>query len=134
MDLIIREFGPNVVSVTAFGSQVKGLARADSDFDFLIIADGLDNNPNVRLEQIASAVTDILFKTGVRISPLVLSREEAKQEAEISSPLLTSILSDYKTLHDPSKFTLELFDLVKRSRYGTTYIERGRVWNLARTV
>ena len=134
LSMILREFGPHVVSVTMFGSRVKGNARRDSDYDMIIIMEQLDPNPNVREESVASAVSNILLASGFRISPLVLSREEAIKEAQNGSPLLAGILSDYKILYDPAKFMLSLFDLVKQSRPNLTYIERGRSWNLARTV
>jgi len=134
LSMVLHEFGSHVVSVTMFGSRVKGGARSDSDYDMLIIMDQIDQNPNVREERVASAITSILLASGDRISPLVLSREEVTHEAEQGSPLLASILVNYEILHDPSRFTAELLDLVKRSRSSLTYIERGRAWNLARTV
>jgi hypothetical protein len=100
----------------------------------LIMTDQIDQNPNVREERVASAITNILLASGVRISPLVLTREEAMREVEHGSPLLSSILGNYEILYDPSGLAAELLDLVKRSRSSLTYIERGRAWNLARTV
>jgi len=132
--MVLQEFGPLVVSVTMFGSQVKGGPRPDSDYDMIIIMKELHPNPNVREEFVASAISDILLSSGFRISPLVLSREEATREAENGSPLLATILSDYEILYDPTRFMVELLDLVKRSRQSITYVERGRAWNLARTV
>ena len=134
LSMVLREFGPDVVSVVVFGSRVRGGARSDSDYDMLIIMDQVDRNPNVRDERVASATANILLASGVRISPLVLNREEATDEAEHGSPLLSSILANYEILHDPNGFAIELLDLVKRSRSNLTYIERGQAWNLARTV
>jgi predicted nucleotidyltransferase len=134
LSMVPREFGPDVVSVIMFGSRVKGRARSDSDYDMLIIMGQVDRNPNVREEHVASATANILLASGVRISPLVLNREEAIDEAEHGSPLLSSILVSYKILYDPNGFAAELLDLVKRSRSSLTYIERGQAWNLARTV
>jgi len=132
--MVLREFDPGVVSVTMFGSRVKGGARSDSDYDMIIIMEQLDPNPNVREEFVASAITNILLSSGIRISPLVLSREEATREAENGSPLFASILSDYEILYDPTRFMAEVLDLAKRSRPSVTYVERGKAWNLARTV
>lgn len=134
LDLVLRKFGPHVVSVTIFGSQVRGEARERSDYDLIVIMEELDANPNVREENVASAVADILLSSGIRISPLVLSREEATFEATNGSPLLASVLSNYEILHDPTGFMIELLDLTKRLRCNITYIERGQAWNLARTV
>ena len=134
LSMVLREFGPDVVSVMVFGSRVRGGARSDSDYDMLIIMDQVDLNPNVRDERVASATANILLASGVRISPLVLNREEATDEAERGSPLLSSILANYEILYDPNGFAIELLDLVKRSRSSLTYIERGQAWNLARTV
>jgi hypothetical protein len=117
-----------------FGSRVKGEARPNSDYDMIIIMEQLDPNPNVREELAASAIADILLESGFRISPLVLTREEATNEVENGSPLFASILSSYRILYDPTGFMAELLDLTKRSRPNITYVERGRAWNLARTV
>jgi predicted nucleotidyltransferase len=52
----VREFGGSAVSVTMFGSRVKGDARPNSDYDMIIIIEQLDPNPNVREELVASAI------------------------------------------------------------------------------
>ena len=132
--MVLREFGASVVSVTMFGSQVKGEARPHSDYDVVIIMEALDPNPNMRGEIVASAITNILFESGLRISPLVFTREEATNEVENGSPLFATVLSDYAILYDPTGFMAELLDLTKRLRPKITYVERGRAWNLARTV
>jgi len=132
--LVLRELGSSVVSVTMFGSQVKGEARPHSDYDMVIIMEALDPNPNVRQEIIAFAITNILFESGLRISPFVLTKEEATNEVQSGSPLFASVLSDYEILYDPTGFMAELLDLTKRLRPKITYVERGRAWNLARTV
>jgi len=132
--IALREFGGHVICVTLFGSRVKGDARPSSDYDMIIIMEQLDSNPNLREELVASAVANILLGSGIRISPLVLTREEATKEVENGSPLFASILSNYKILYDPTGFMADLLDLTKRSRPNITYVERGRAWNLGRTV
>ena len=134
LKIVLREFGPRVVAVAMFGSRVKGSARTDSDYDMIIIMELLDPNPNIRDEFVACAVANVLLSSRIRISPLVLSREEATSEAENASPLLAGILADYEILYDPTKFMAELLDLTKRSRSDLTYVERGKTWDLARTV
>lgn len=134
LEMILREFRPGVVSVTMFGSRVRGGACSDSDYDMMIIMEHLDPNPNVQEEMVASATANILLSSGIRISPLVLSRGEATLEAKNGSPLLASIPSNYEILYDPTRFMAELLDLLKCSRSSLTYVERGQRWNLARTV
>jgi predicted nucleotidyltransferase len=134
LHMILHEFGPHVTSVILYGSRVKGGARVDSDYDMLLVVDRLDKNPNDREEMIASAVADILLNSGTRISPIVLTKEEAEAEAKNGSPLFSSILSDYKVLYDPTEYGVQLLDLIKQSRSEMRYVERGRAWNLARTV
>lgn len=131
LTMVLREFAPHVVSVTMFGSRVKGDARPNSDYDMIIIMEQLDSNPNVREELAASTIANILLESGFRISPLVLTREEATNEVENGSPLFASILSNYKILYDPTGFMAELLDLTKRSCPNITYVERGKRWNLA---
>jgi predicted nucleotidyltransferase len=134
LQMILREFGSHVASVILFGSRVKGRARVNSDYDMLLIVDPLPKDPNDREEMVASAVADILLNSGIRISPIVLTKEEAEAEAKSGSPLFSSILSDYKILYDPNKYAVQLLDLIKQSRSEMRYVERGRAWNLARTV
>lgn len=134
IQMILHEFGSRVVSVILFGSRVKGGARVDSDYDMLLVVDPLDMDPNGREEMVASAVADILLDSGTRISPIVLTKEEAEAEAKGGSPLFSSIMSDYKILYDPNKYGTQLLDLVKQFRSGMRYVERGRAWSLARTV
>jgi hypothetical protein len=102
----------------------------------ILIMDQLDPNPNVREQFVSSAIANVLLTSGVRISPLVISREEATREAESGSPLLATVLSNYEILHDPTGFMAGLLDHVKRTRTRTslTYVERGKAWDLARTV
>jgi predicted nucleotidyltransferase len=76
LSIVVREFGPRVVSVTTFGSRVKGDARPDSDYDMIIIMEQLDPNPNMREEFTSAAITNILFESGSRISPIVLTRKK----------------------------------------------------------
>jgi predicted nucleotidyltransferase len=113
-----------------FGSRVKGDARANSDYDMIIIMEQLDPNPNVRDEFAASAIANILLESGFRISPIVLTREEATNEVENGSPLFASILSNHEILYDPTGFMVELLDHVKKTT-SLTYVERGKRRNLA---
>jgi hypothetical protein len=64
----------------------------------------------------------------------VLSREEASSEVENGSPVFGSILSDHRMLQDPTGVISQLLDLVKTTGTSLAYVERGRAWNLARTV
>jgi hypothetical protein len=134
LGMVLHEFGSPVVSVTMFGSRVRGEARPTSDYDMIIIMEQLDSNPNLGEKFTASAIASILIESGVRISPLVLTREEATDEVEKGSPLFASILSNYEILYDPTGFMAKLLDLTKRSCPNITYIERGRACNLSRTV
>jgi predicted nucleotidyltransferase len=117
-----------------FGSRVKGDAHPRSDYDMIVITEQLDPNPNMREKLVATVVADILLESGFRISPLVLTREEATEEVENGSPLFASILSNYEILYDPTGFMARLLDLTKRAYRNIRFIERGRTWNLARTV
>jgi len=132
--MILHELGCPVVSVTMFGSRVKGDAHPRSDYDMIVITEQLDPNPNMREKLVATVVADILLESGFRISPLVLTREEATEEVENGSPLFASILSNYEILYDPTGFMARLLDLTKRAYRNIRFIERGRTWNLARTV
>lgn len=71
---ILRELAPDAHSVL-YGSQARGDARDDSDFDVLVVLP--DNGPKSfaqRKIEIFDHLYDIELDTGVTISPLIVLR------------------------------------------------------------
>ena len=63
-------FGARLVRLVLFGSQARGEARDDSDVDLLVVIDALTSADG---REIDTVVGDILTRTNVLLSPLLLS-------------------------------------------------------------
>jgi len=126
-------FQEKLLSVLLFGSYAKGLAKPSSDMDFLVVCESLPEDPAVRTGIVADLVTEILLESGVRISLTLLSRDEALQEGALGSPLLASMLTGYKVIYDPKRFASKLLERLSSS-VDMILVERGRSWDLKRTV
>lgn len=83
-ELLRRHTQPLVVR--AFGSRVRGVAAADSDFDVLVVVETLDIATD---RFISECAWEAGFEHGVIVSPLAYSRAEYEREA--ASPLLRAI-------------------------------------------
>ena len=63
-------FGARLLRLVLFGSQARGEATGDSDVDVLVV---IDNLSSADAREIDAVVGDILTRTDVLLSPLVLS-------------------------------------------------------------
>ena len=61
---------PGLAHLVLFGSHARGAAKDDSDVDLLVVVDGLTS---ADAREIDAMVGDILTRTDVLLSPLVLS-------------------------------------------------------------
>lgn len=70
---ILREVAPDAVSVL-YGSEARGDARRDSDFDILVILpDSTDSGSFARRKiEITGRLYDIELESGATISPLIV--------------------------------------------------------------
>ena len=63
-------FGARLLRLVLFGSQARGEATGDSDVDVLVVIDNLTSADG---REIDAVVGDILTRTDVLLSPLLLS-------------------------------------------------------------
>ena len=77
-----REF----LSVAVFGSVAKGLEKATSDIDLLVITE----NKNDAVNCVSKANLEVISKFGLALSPLIMTKEELHQK--INSSLVKSIV------------------------------------------
>ena len=127
------KFGGDLTSVVLFGSRVKGGYKPASDYDFLVVCRELPSSPLGVIDLATDVVCDILFKMGVRVSPIFFSEAQFLEEAEAGSPFLASLLTGYRIICDRGKFVAKALETLK-SGASTIYKERGRSWVLRRTV
>ena len=103
-EVLQAHLGDALVTLAAFGSQVQGRARPESDLDVLLIAEGL---PRSRLERqgialgLANAVSDSFAE---RISVIPLTPEEARPV----KPFYLGLLDGYQALVDRGGFLDEI--------------------------
>ena len=103
-----KALGERLVAVVLFGSRARGDARADSDWDLLVLADDLPQNPFDRqlffgrllLPNIPGAIT-------------VLAKSPKEFEAYLPS-LYLDIALDGQILYDPSGFAADRLAALRR--------------------
>lgn len=78
-------------TVYLFGSHARGEARADSDVDLCIVADGADHQIEAT-QRLRQAVWDIREKPALTLVPIAPSRLEEKQA--IHDPFFETILRE----------------------------------------
>lgn len=103
-------FGESLVTLAAFGSQVQGRERPESDLDLLIVAEGL---PRRRLErqrlvlEQAHRVSDAFAE---RVSIIALTPEEARPV----KPYYLGFLEGYRLLVDRGGFFEGVLERLRR--------------------
>lgn len=96
----LREgLGNALISVVLFGSRARQEGRADSDWDLLVIAEGLPSSSFARRLYLKS-----LLPADCRGAVSMLARTPAEFEAQLSS-LYLDIALDGQVLYDPSGYT-----------------------------
>ncbi len=100
--------GERLVAVVLFGSRARGDATADSDWDLLILAEGLPEKPFER-----SLFLKRSLPAGSRGAISVLAK--TPQEFETSLPsLYLDIALDGRILYDPHGYAADRFATLKR--------------------
>jgi predicted nucleotidyltransferase len=103
-----RGLGKRLVAVALFGSRARGEARPDSDWDLLIVADGLPSSPFRRRMDIGN-----LLPAECRARVSVLPRTRAELLEHVSS-LSLDIAVDGNIWHDPSGWLAHRLQAVRR--------------------
>lgn len=95
---IASSFPDNIVKIVFFGSRARGLAKPDSDYDFLVILRKKDRSIS---EAIYDVVTDFLLQYGVDISLKIYSLDDFQKMISIPTPFMASILKTGRELWTP---------------------------------
>lgn len=127
-------YGRRLVALTVFGSVARGVPRADSDVDILVVADELPFGRIKRVEEFESierALADTfteLTRHGIttRLSPIFKTR----YEVEAGSPLFLDMTEDARILYDKGNFLANYLETLRRKleQLGAKRIWRGNMW------
>lgn len=122
-----EKFGENLISIVFFGSIIKGYAKADSDFDLLIVAKNLPDIKE-RFELVSKLETKIWDKYKIKISSILVEPEEI---FEPINPLLFGVLSGYKILFGKENFKSQL-EKAKAwiEKLDPVYVEGEKEWRV----
>lgn len=83
----LRSLGKRVVLGLVYGSMAKGEARAESDIDLLVVADG------ITLEELFVRLAPAEKALGRRIHPTLYTSEEFARRRKIGNPFLKKVLA-----------------------------------------
>ena len=127
-----RHHGERLVSLVVFGSTGRGTARADSDLDLLVVADGLPSGRLARVEDFLAVERAVAGDASVagraapRCSPVFKSRDEAAA----GSPLFLDMVDDARLLYDRDGFFTAVLDRLRTrlASVGARRIWRGNAW------
>lgn len=87
----------DTLSIILFGSNARGDARPASDLDLLVVT-RVEPADRVR-DVLIDAIPEIERRFGLRISPLVLSKERVQERFTDGDPLMQNIHADGRTLY-----------------------------------
>jgi predicted nucleotidyltransferase len=87
----------HTLSIILFGSNARGEARPTSDLDLLVVtqAEPADQVRDVLMD----AIPETERRFGLRISPLLLSKERVQERYRDGDPLMQNIHADGRTLY-----------------------------------
>lgn len=87
----------HTLSIILFGSNARGDARPTSDLDLLVVtrAEPADHVRDVLID----AMPEVERRFGLRISPLLLSKERVQERFTDGDPLMQNIHADGRTLY-----------------------------------
>lgn len=88
---ILKRVAPKA-TVILFGSQARGDARPDSDFDLLILEDS-DTISYERRREITEPLYSLYYKQGIDVQPIVQTKKEWESRP-FKTPFYCNIIND----------------------------------------
>lgn len=128
VDAVRRRLGDQLVAVVLFGSRARGESREDSDWDLLLIAEGLPQGELERMQVLRQALSECRGVT-------VLLKTPAEFERYLL-PLYLDVALDGKILYDPRGYAAARLEavrrLIQRAGLRRERTEAGDVWRWKR--
>lgn len=124
-----KKFGERLKCILLFGSRARGTASEHSDWDFLVVAEGLPEKTSERHKEFIQIKRKIIrrFEDVISVTPLTPSE---LMEGNLGS-LLYGVLTGYEVLHD-EKFWNRYLESVKSQikRRNPVYVEEDKEWKI----
>lgn len=83
-----------------FGSAARGEANPESDLDVIVLIDSPKTTEEA-YESLVAASEPFQKEFGVRLSPVVLTLDQARKQARQRSPFLRDLVRDARRVHGP---------------------------------
>jgi len=87
-----EKFGDMIESIIVFGSYARGESKKESDVDVLIVGD-------IKLDDVIDVAYPIFLKSGVYISPIVMSRDYFEMLKAEKTGFIENVLKEGITLY-----------------------------------
>jgi len=86
-----RALPGQVDRIILFGSKARGDAHPDSDIDLLVV---LQDRTRAAVEAVVEAQLGALDRTGVFVTPLIYSQQEAEEDQALGTPFMQNVAEE----------------------------------------
>lgn len=128
VERIREKFKDKIEGIILFGSYARGEATKLSDIDILIVLKELPKEWEKRIESVMDETSEIALVYGIKISPLLLSKEEFLDNINSEALLFLDLTRGYRIIYDKSGFEEEMVKFKAQIAREYTYDEEFEAW------
>ncbi len=128
VERIRGKFKDKIEGIILFGSYARREAKKFSDIDILIVFKELPEEWEKRIESVIDETSEIALVYGVKISPLLLSKEELLDNINSEALLFLDLTRSYRIIYDNCGFEEEMAKFKERIAREYTYNEEFEAW------